>query len=251
MFPYLGICLGMQIAVIEFATTRLRAWQDANSGEFDELQHAQGHRLHARTRAMRSTRAARCVWALIPAASCRAHRWRDATVRRRSRERHRHRYEFNNILPRHSWRKADSCSSAVLSPGRHTSWRPLRSRKTIFISAYSTIPEFKSRPNKAHPLFKGLISAALRLTQKEDERMHDRYDQSPVHPLRVQAHDAAHLIPTTTNSPPGADSGSRWRRASRSSDCRSRTRSSSSCARTSPTSTMPMPPSASMRCGMT
>ena len=46
-------------------------------------------------------------------------------------------------------------------------WRPLSCRAAISISASQFHPEFKSRPNRAHPLFKGFIAAALKAKKEK------------------------------------------------------------------------------------
>ena len=60
--PYLGLCLGLQCGVIEFARDVVGE-RDANSTEFDLFTDAPGHRLHARPARASRTRAARCAWA--------------------------------------------------------------------------------------------------------------------------------------------------------------------------------------------
>ena len=78
-------------------------------------------------------------------------------------ERHRHRYEFNNDY-REALENAGLTISG-LSPDK-------RLVETVEVSSHPFYigvqyhPEFKSRPNKAHPLFKGLISAALRHAER-------------------------------------------------------------------------------------
>ena len=108
--PYLGICLGMQLAVIEYARHEA-ALADANSTEFDPLDAASGRRAHHRVAEPRRhasksasatpTWAARCASARSRATSFPARSRTGSTARRRVSERHRHRYEVNNhYLPR-------------------------------------------------------------------------------------------------------------------------------------------------------
>ena len=93
--PYLGLCLGMQIAVIEYARDVL-GWADAASGEFDAESAPQGHRLHAgpERRYRQGRHAAPRRLALRREARHNAHAacYGAGEIS----ERHRHRYELNN-----------------------------------------------------------------------------------------------------------------------------------------------------------
>lgn len=164
--PYLGICLGMQVAVIEFARNVL-GWTEANSTEFDkhtahpvvglisEWQDADG-RVEQRTEdadiggTMRLG-AQECQ--LIPGTLVHASYGKDAIV-----ERHRHRYEVNNqLLPRLveaglivSGRSEDGALVEVVEVADHP-----------WFVACQFHPEFTSTPRDGHPLFKGFVEAAL------------------------------------------------------------------------------------------
>ena len=155
--PYLGLCLGMQIAVIEFARHVL-GWADANSGEFDP---ASAHkvidwlpdqsdavakggtlRLGAYPCAIApGTQMARCYGAALIA------------------ERHRHRYEFNN-----AFRAALSDAGLVLSGTSPDGGivETVELPDSPFFVGVQFHPEFKSRPNKPHPLFRGFVEASMR-----------------------------------------------------------------------------------------
>jgi len=154
--PYFGICLGMQIAVIEFARHVLGI-ADANSGEFapdgahkvidfmpgqsDEIDKGGTLRLGS------------CPCVITP-----------GTVMERCygrlniAERHRHRYEFNN-----DYREAMKAAGLVLSgcspDGLLIETVELPGRP--FFVGVQFHPEFKSRPNRPHPLFMGFVGAAL------------------------------------------------------------------------------------------
>ena len=78
-------------------------------------------------------------------------------------ERHRHRYEFNNNYRTLMQEKGLVLSG--LSPDGHIV-ETVEIPENDFYIGVQYHPEFKSRPNKAHPLFKGLISAALRHTER-------------------------------------------------------------------------------------
>lgn len=158
--PYFGICLGMQIAVIEYARN-VAGIKDAHSGEFDELcEHKvidfmpgqsddidKGGtlRLGAYPCVIKhNTTMERCYGTEIIS------------------ERHRHRYEFNN-----EYRKPLTDAGLTLS-GMSPDDRLVETVELTDRPFYVGVqyhPEFKSRPNKAHPLFKGFIEAALKKSE--------------------------------------------------------------------------------------
>ena len=155
--PYLGICLGMQIAVIEFAR-HICGLEDANSGEFnadsgnkvidflpdqnDNIDKGGSLRLGAYPcRIKAGSLMNRCYG------------------RDEIRERHRHRYEFNNAY--RAQLATGGMSLCGTSPDGHIVEAVELPEKDFFIGVQFH-PEFKSRPNKPHPLFLGLVSAALR-----------------------------------------------------------------------------------------
>ena len=154
--PYLGICLGMQVAVIEFAR-HVCGLADANSGEFDaSTPHkvidflpdqsdtvSKGGTLRLGAwpcRIEAGSRMAACYGAL------------DIS------ERHRHRYEFSNDY--RALMKEKGLCLCGRSPDGHIVEATELSGKRFFIGVQFH-PEFKSRPNRPHPLFLGLISASL------------------------------------------------------------------------------------------
>lgn len=154
--PYFGICLGMQIAVIEYARN-VAGITDANSGEFDEqcrhkvIDFMPGQsddidkggtlRLGAYPCAIKSgTAMERC--------------YKASNIS----ERHRHRYEFNNDY-RETLQKCGLTLSGTSPDGRLIETVELTERPFYIGVQYH--PEFKSRPNRPHPLFKGFIGAAL------------------------------------------------------------------------------------------
>lgn len=160
--PYFGICLGMQIAVIEYAR-HVAGIADAHSGEFDELcQHKvidfmpgqsvdidKGGTLRLGAypcEIQKGTKMEQCYGSLSIL------------------ERHRHRYEFNNDY-RDVLTKAGLTLSGLSPDGRLVETVELTDRP--FYVGVQYHPEFKSRPNKPHPLFKGFISAALEFKGKK------------------------------------------------------------------------------------
>ena len=159
--PYLGICLGMQIAVIEFARS-VCGLADANSGEFDEsstnkvidFMPDQNDEID-KGGTLRLGAYPCCIVPGTKMAEC------YGTVE--ISERHRHRYEFNNNYRTLMQEKGLVLSG--LSPDGHIV-ETVEIPENDFYIGVQYHPEFKSRPNKAHPLFKGLISAALRHTER-------------------------------------------------------------------------------------
>jgi CTP synthase len=158
--PYLGLCLGLQLAVVEFARN-VCGLRDANSTEFDEeLRHPTPHP----------------VIHLMP--SQETVRWKGGTMRLGAypcrlkedslayrlygeltiSERHRHRYEVNNeyrkILSGYGMTFSGTSPDDVLVEMIELPAHP-------FFIASQFHPEFRSRPNRAHPLFAGLVEAAI------------------------------------------------------------------------------------------
>lgn len=153
--PYFGICLGMQIAVIEFARN-VAGIADAHSGEFDEqcknkvIDFMPGQsdsidkggtlRLGAYPCNIgKNTVMERC--------------YGTASIS----ERHRHRYEFNNDY-RAVLKNAGLTLSGMSPDGTLVETVELTGRP--FFVGVQYHPEFKSRPNKPHPLFMGFVKAA-------------------------------------------------------------------------------------------
>ena len=154
--PYFGICLGMQIAVIEYARNVLGI-ADADSGEFneicahkvidfmpgqsDEIDKGGTLRLGAYPCVIKAgTTMERCYG------------------KREISERHRHRYEFNNDY-RAAMEQAGLTLSGISPDGNLVETVELSDRP--FHVGVQYHPEFKSRPNKPHPLFVGFVGAAF------------------------------------------------------------------------------------------
>ena len=159
--PYFGICLGMQIAVIEYARNAA-GLPDADSGEFneacahkvidfmpgqsDEIDKGGTLRLGAYPCVIREgTTMARCYG------------------KTEISERHRHRYEFNNDY-RGALTSAGLTLSGLSPDGTLVETIELSDRD--FYVGVQFHPEFKSRPNKPHPLFLGFVGAAYRRAGK-------------------------------------------------------------------------------------
>ena len=179
--PTLGICLGLQCMVIEYARN-VGGIEGASSTEFDPR-----HRLRSsrRWRSRRpSSRApvtsvARCGSAARPPSSSRARSSRTAYGATTADERHRHRYEVNNALPRGArGGRAGHQRHATRTSALVEFVELPRDVHPYYVSTQAH-PEFKSRPTRAHPLFAGLIGAAIeaqrasRLVEVERPRHHE------------------------------------------------------------------------------
>ncbi len=154
--PYFGICLGMQIACIEFARDVLGI-ADAHSGEFDELcRHKIIDFMPGQSNEIDKGGTLR-----LGAYPCKI---KPGTTMARCygkeqiSERHRHRYEFNNDY-REAVEAAGLTISGLSPDGRLVETVELTEQP--FFVGVQYHPEFKSRPDRPHPLFFGFISAAL------------------------------------------------------------------------------------------
>src|SRR6059036_466117 len=153
--PYLGLCLGMQVATIEFARNVLKL-KGAHSTEFDPnsphpviclldeqkkvTKKGGTMRLGAQPcQLVMGSRAAKLYGAFVV------------------NERHRHRYEFNNAY-RDKFEKADFIFSGTSPDGKLVEVIELSNHPFFIASQFH--PEFRSKPHQPHPLFKGFIGAA-------------------------------------------------------------------------------------------
>lgn len=154
--PYFGICLGMQIAVIEYAR-HVVGIADANSGEFAPdgahkvIDFMPGQSDGIDKGGTLRLGAFPCV---IAAGTTMARCYGETQIS----ERHRHRYEFSNDY-RERLTAAGLTLSGLSPDGSLVETVELTARP--FYMGVQYHPEFKSRPNKPHPLFKGFIAAAL------------------------------------------------------------------------------------------
>ena len=154
--PYFGICLGMQVAVIEFAR-HAAGIADADSGEFNEIcKHKVIDFMPGQSDEIDkggTLRLGACPCVIAPGTTM-ARCYGTLEIS----ERHRHRYEFNNDY-RLPLTDAGLTLSGLSPDGRLVETVELSDR--AFFVGVQYHPEFKSRPNKAHPLFRGFIAAAL------------------------------------------------------------------------------------------
>ena len=154
--PFLGICLGMQMALVEFARNVV-GWKDANSSELSpETAHPVIDLMPEQagvTQLGGTMRLGAYPCVLIKGSL--AHKMYGTEE---IAERHRHRYEVNNEM-REELAAAGLTFSGISPDGRIVEmieW----SAHPYYIGTQGH-PEFKSRPNRAHPLFAGLVRAAV------------------------------------------------------------------------------------------
>ena len=172
--PFLGLCLGMQCAVIEWARNQA-GLTEATSAELDAgTPHPVIHLLPEQQDVVDLGGTMRLgVYPCRIAAGSMAQRlYSDEVVY----ERHRHRYEFNNAY-RNLFLESGYVVSGTSPDGRLVELIELKGHP--FFTACQYHPEFLSRPGKPHPLFRGLIEAA-------QERLPD----SPAQALRQQSETA-------------------------------------------------------------
>lgn len=154
--PYLGICLGMQIAVIEYARHVLGI-ADANSGEFDD--NTQNRVIDFMPDQNENVdKGGTLRLGAYPCKIAEGTKMHECYHTLEISERHRHRYEFNNEY-RERLSQAGLVISGTSPDGRIV--ETVEIAQNDFYVGVQFHPEFKSRPNKAHPLFMGLIRAAL------------------------------------------------------------------------------------------
>ncbi len=163
--PYFGICYGMQCATVEFARN-VAGWKNANSTEADLdtpypviSMLAEQHKLESKGGTMR-----------LGAYACRLKKDSKAYQAYGEEliyERHRHRYEFNNLY-------LEELTKKGLIP---TGINPERNLVEIveiadhpWFVAVQFHPEFKSRPNRAHPLYRDFIRAAIDYHEQKKSR---------------------------------------------------------------------------------
>ena len=154
--PYFGICLGMQVAVIEYARS-VAGLAGANSHEFDENSpHQVIHYMPDQSDEIDkggTLRLGKYPCLLEPDTAIAACYGASEIS-----ERHRHRYEFNNAY-RAPLQEAGLRLSGLSPDGRLVETVEIPGED--FFIGVQFHPEFKSRPNKPHPLFVGFVGAAL------------------------------------------------------------------------------------------
>ena len=161
--PYFGICLGMQIAVMSYARNVL-GYADANSSEFDpDSTHPVIDLMESQQGISKKGGTMR-----LGAYPCKI---RPNTIMASAygeemiSERHRHRYEFNNNFREEIENKGMQITGT--SPTGELV-ETVEIPNHPFYIGVQFHPEFKSRPNRAHPLFKAFVAASLKRSQNNN-----------------------------------------------------------------------------------
>ena len=160
--PYLGICLGMQMAVVEFARDVL-GWKDADSAEFSETT---AHPVIALMpdQVNVTEKGGTMRLGKYPCVLKEGSRSRSLYGAAEISERHRHRFEFNNDY--RTQMEQAGLVLAGLSPDERLVEIVELPDHPWFVGAQFH-PEFKSRPDHAHPLFYGFVEAALKRQEEQ------------------------------------------------------------------------------------
>jgi len=153
--PFLGICLGMQMAVVEFARDILNI-KDANSLEFDEkTKNPVIHIMESQKNITKKGGTMRlgAYPCILKKSSLASKLYKTEEIS----ERHRHRYEFNNEYRKEM--EDNGMTISGTSPDGELV-EIIELKKHPYFIAAQFHPELKSRPDKPHPLFVGLLKAA-------------------------------------------------------------------------------------------
>jgi CTP synthase len=190
--PTLGLCLGLQCMVIEYGRNKA-GLEGANSAEFDEATPhpviatmADQQDVVAGERDMGGTMRLGAYPAALARGSVVSEAYGETTVS----ERHRHRYEVNNAY-REQLAEAGLVFSGTSPDGRLVEFVELPRDEHPYFVATQAHPEFKSRPTRAHPLFRSFVSAAV------------EYSSAARLPVEMPEPDGA--VPSGTNGARAAD----------------------------------------------
>ena len=167
--PYLGICLGMQMAIVEFARHVL-GYEDANSIELDPKT------THPVIALMPDQEKVEDLGGTLRLGSYPCVLQDDTLSlelfgQKEIQERHRHRYEVNNAY--RGELAAKGMIIAGTSPDGHIVEMIEIPENPFFIGTQGH-PEFKSRPNHAHPLFRGFVKAAANRRMQKEETLNQQ-----------------------------------------------------------------------------
>ncbi len=154
--PFLGLCLGMQMAIVEFAR-HVIGYEDAHSVELNP------NTTHPMIHLMPDQDGIEDIGGTLRLGSYPCILEKDTKAfdlygEETIHERHRHRYEVNNDY-RDVLRQAGMTLSGISPDGRIVEMIELKDHP--FFLATQAHPELKSRPNRPHPLFRGFVAAAL------------------------------------------------------------------------------------------
>jgi CTP synthase len=155
--PFFGICLGMQMAVVDFAKYVI-GLEDANSSEFDENSSNPVIDLMPDQKDV-SNKGGTMRLGIYPCKLAPASKAREAYGEDLIYERHRHRYEFNNQF--RDIVQANGMKITGLSPNERLVEIVELEDHPWFVGVQFH-PEFKSRPTRSHPLFREFIKASMK-----------------------------------------------------------------------------------------
>ena len=163
--PYLGICLGMQMAIVEFARHVL-GYEDANSIELNP------ETKHPVIALMPDQEDIEDIGGTLrlgsyPCILAEGSRSYALFGKKEIHERHRHRYEVNNAFRKELQEKGMNIVGT--SPDNHIVEMIEIAGHPFYVGTQAH-PEFKSRPNHAHPLFRGFIQAAVDKKISEEQQ---------------------------------------------------------------------------------
>ena len=173
--PYFGICLGLQIATIEFARN-VAGLTGANSSEFEEKPAHSVIDFLPEQRNIKDMGATMRLGA-YPCVLSPGTRAEAAYGMRDISERHRHRYEVNNEY-RERLVAAGMVISGLSPDGKLVEMIELRNHPYFVGCQFH--PEFKSRPQSPHPLFRSFIGAALRARMEKRRKLPAAAEAHPV-----------------------------------------------------------------------
>ena len=167
--PFLGLCLGMQVATIEFARNACGI-KDANSTEFDKNTKEPVISLLEEQRGIKNMGASMRLgtWPTKITTGSLAEKIYGSTE---VMERHRHRYEFN-MKYRDRMNEKGFVISGTSPDGTLAELIELRDHPYFVGCQYH--PEFQSKPNRPHPLFKGFIQACLNYQNRATRAPNDQ-----------------------------------------------------------------------------
>ncbi len=154
--PFLGLCLGMQLSIVEFAR-HVIGYSDAHSVELDPKTH------HPVIDLMPDQNGVEDIGGTLrlgsyPCVLDKTTKAYELYGEETIHERHRHRYEVNNHY-RDTLKEKGMTLSGISPDGRIVEMIELKNHP--FFLATQAHPELKSRPNRPHPLFKGFVAASL------------------------------------------------------------------------------------------
>ena len=182
--PYLGLCLGMQVMCIEFGRALLGT-DSVNSTEFERSAEHPVIDLMPDQRRVRNMGGTMRL-GVYPCTLIPGTRAAEAYGVPLVNERHRHRWEFNNAY-RERFEEGGMVFSGVWTEGDLVEIAELRDHP--FMLGCQFHPEFQSRPNRAHPLFRAFVAAAVRRADERASRAEAAHGEPREAEPVAQAHD--------------------------------------------------------------